>query len=218
MDAVAAYPIKLNTKLFCSCRMEESCPVCRCIPGMLPLINREALRKAVVCARMFGLNPRLSRFYRIPALHDKTVLPVLSMRPEPIGAAEECKAGEISAVYLEESFTVKREPVYGLPLIVLRRAGDDPDFSLQTARLYEAGIIAGEPEIYFREEKRNLTLYPPLPADISGMKDGIYRDIFYDTSLIPAEPELDTCVVHIDPVSADMLLAGYDDDERLARQ
>ena len=140
------------------------------------------------------------------------------MRPEPIGAAEECKAGEISAVYLEESFTVKREPVYGLPLIVLRRAGDDPDFSLQTARLYEAGIIAGEPEIYFREEKRNLTLYPPLPADISGMKDGIYRDIFYDTSLIPAEPELDTCVVHIDPVSADMLLAGYDDDERPARQ
>ena len=153
MDAVAAYPIKLNTKLFCSCRMEESCPVCRCIPGMLPLINREALRKAVVCARMFGLNPRLSRFYRIPALHDKTVLPVLSMRPEPIGAAEECNAGEISAVYLEESFTVKREPVYGLPLIVLRRAGDDPDFSLQTARLYEAGIIAGEPEIYFRGEK-----------------------------------------------------------------
>ena len=101
---------------------------------------------------------------------------------------------------------------------MLRRAGDDPDFSLQTARLYEAGIIAGEPEIYFREEKRNLTLYPPLPADISGMKDGIYRDIFYDTSLIPAEPELDTCVVHIDPVSADMLLAGYDDDERPARQ
>ena len=85
------------------------------------------------------------------------------MRPEPIGAAEECKAGEISAVYLEESFTVKREPVYGLPLIVLRRAGDDPDFSLQTARLYEAGIITGEPEIYFREEKCNLTLYPPLP-------------------------------------------------------
>ncbi len=61
-----------RTKLFCRCSREygrdpntQVCPVCLGYPGALPVLNEEAVRKAVLTARALGAKiNRMSFFYR----------------------------------------------------------------------------------------------------------------------------------------------------------
>ena len=53
--------IRTKSKMFCSCPNTygaqpntDTCPVCMGMPGVLPVVNKEAVRKAVVAGMMCG--------------------------------------------------------------------------------------------------------------------------------------------------------------------
>lgn len=66
------FQLKTKTKLFCRCKSEHDaspntnvCPVCLGLPGALPTINVEAIRKGIsIIIALHGKINRVSRFYR----------------------------------------------------------------------------------------------------------------------------------------------------------
>ena len=64
--------IRTKSKMFCSCpntygaqSNTDTCPVCMGMPGVLPVVNREAVRKAVVAGMMCGCEiAKFSKFDR----------------------------------------------------------------------------------------------------------------------------------------------------------
>ena len=53
--------LKTRTKMFCACPVHEEgepntavCPVCLGLPGAMPVMNREAIRKTVQVGLMIG--------------------------------------------------------------------------------------------------------------------------------------------------------------------
>lgn len=212
MDVIAAYPIKVKTKLFCGCAHNGSCPICDGIPAMLPLLNREALRKTVIAARLLGCDMNLSLFYRVPALHCGQVHPVLSARPAPLGINGSFKSAENISVYPQESFTVVPHLSYGLPMLCVRASVYEPDI---TALLMQHDIVSGRPSLSLRDDGADITVIVPDAQSLSEAgsvkvkRPGIYTaEHYYDTSAMPAEPEPDMCMLHIDPFTADALVRG----------
>lgn len=55
------FPINTMSKLFCSCPNSDAagiayCPICRDMPGVMPLINKQALNAAIAAGCMLKIH------------------------------------------------------------------------------------------------------------------------------------------------------------------
>jgi len=113
------FQLNTNTKLFCACRNRHGqvantdiCPVCCGLPGALPVLNHDALEKALQAAMALGLDllpqiqfdrknyyyPDLPKGYQITQVH----CPVAENGIFKIPAEGEMKGIRISRLHLEE--------------------------------------------------------------------------------------------------------------------
>ena len=180
MDAVVKYRIKVDTKLFCSCFEGETCPVCRRIAGMLPMLNSEALRKTNIAATKIKCKLSFSSFYRIGSVNSQAAGFVRSTCFSPIGENGSLEGIKIDTIYLEEDIEYHGEPCGGMPLLCFRISElSDSLLDGLTSLLRKEGLISGKPTVVEYGE-----------------------DII---SSINAEPDLDMCMVPIDPYTAEQL-------------
>ena len=219
MDVVIKFPLKTTTKLFCDCVEGEFCPICKGRTGIHPLLNREALKKAIVTVSALKCRFNMASFFRMPAYADRTLGYLRSMQPAPIGT-NGCFG--VKSVYLEEAPVLHDGRVCAdAPLICLSFSSPDP-VSLDNISklLMQSDVICSQPTVSFYDEQRNISIVDPSLHDISRLPqhlrdlpytNGIYTpEGFFDASELPIEPELDMCLVHIDPYTAEQVISGKD--------
>ncbi|OPG14937.1 Asp-tRNA(Asn)/Glu-tRNA(Gln) amidotransferase subunit GatB [Ferroacidibacillus organovorans] len=157
-----------KTKIFCGCAVEfgappnaRVCPVCMGSPGVLPVLNEEALKLAVRAALALNCKvPKESKFDRKNYFYpDSPKAYQISQYDEPIGTngyldieidGEKKRIG-ITRVHLEEDAgKLNHSPFGDVSLVDLNRVGiplieivSEPDLrSPEEARLYLEGIKA----------------------------------------------------------------------------
>lgn len=183
MAVVVAYRIKVKTKLFCSCTQGNTCEICRRIIGMLPMLNSEALRKTVIAATLVKSNLSMSTFSRIPCVYHGVSGYVRSTRLSPIGVDGQVDGTRLLSVYLQEDLELHDGLCGGMPLLCFKADSiSNSSLAALTSILESNDITVGEPTVSPEDQ---------VPSGIE----------------LP-EPELDMCMVHIDPYSAEKILGG----------
>jgi aspartyl-tRNA(Asn)/glutamyl-tRNA(Gln) amidotransferase subunit B len=165
--------IQLNTasKMFCACSNGDSdqpnlqtCPVCLGMPGMLPVANKEAIRKSVLMALAIGCEinqtskfdrkhyfyPDLPKGYQI-SQYDK---PFGRSGSVEIESSEGTKTIRINRLHLEEDAGKLIHAAAGTSLVDLNRAGT-PLMEIVT----EADIATAEEARLFATRLRSIARY-----------------------------------------------------------
>ena len=212
MDVVVKMPLALNTKLFCSC--DGFCPVCRSLSGALPLLNREAIKKIVLAAKLLNCKMNMSSFFRVCGMAQGRIGYIRSMRYAPFGTGN----GVIKSLYLEESAVAHGgELCAGEGLICVSLSSADGKLIKSIIKQFtDSKIIRGSAGFCFTDDEAELTV---LPRDASAIPDAIPSSLgmshgfltpdgFIDTSAYPTEPDIDSSLVLIDPYSAQKITEG----------
>ena len=106
------FPINTMSKLFCSCPNSDAagisyCPICRDMPGVMPLINKQALNAAIAAGCMLKIHFSASSFERKPIFcGERLIQYTITQENSPIGTngcirfdTEDIK---INKIYLEQ--------------------------------------------------------------------------------------------------------------------
>ena len=140
--------LRTRTKMFCSCRADfggepntKICPVCAGYPGMLPVVNRDAVIKGLILAKeLHGNISRISRFDRKNYFYpDNPKSYQITQHYQPLSLGGGLKVGErwirIHEIHLEEDAGKLIHTSDGRTLVNLNRAGvplaeivTEPDF------------------------------------------------------------------------------------------
>jgi aspartyl-tRNA(Asn)/glutamyl-tRNA(Gln) amidotransferase subunit B len=166
--------LKTRSKLFCGCPADSfgqapnssTCPVCLGLPGSLPVVNREALQKAIMFSLAMNCEvPELTQFHRKHYFYpDAPKNYQTSQYDRPVGSGGFLEVGErrigITRCHLEEDAGRLVHPPYApYSLMDANRAG--------TALLE----MVTEPDLRTPEEARDFLVQVRAVAQALGVSD-----------------------------------------------
>ena len=167
--------VRTESKLFCGCRADSfseapnssTCPVCLGLPGSLPVVNREAVEKAIMFSLALGCQvPSVTQFHRKNYFYpDSPYNYQISQFDRPVGEHGEVELSTgrtigVTRCHLENDAGRSVHPAYApYSLVDLNRAG---------APLIE---MVTEPDLRTPEEAREFLQLVRAVAQSLGVSD-----------------------------------------------
>lgn len=132
------FPINTMSKLFCSCPNSDAlnssyCPICRDMPGAMPLINKYALNIAIAAGCILKVRFNASNFERKPVFFNERLLQyTVTQENSPMGVAGHIRLGQedikVNKIYLEQETGMEKEKINynrrGRPLLGIETTAD----------------------------------------------------------------------------------------------